>query len=132
MGPESVGISWLPLYHDMGLIGAWLTLLLHGVPLVVMSPLAFLTRPERWLQAISKHRGTITAAPNFAYELCVRKISDKAMEGVDLSSMRVMHERSGAGESGNAGALRAAIWEVWIPKRGDAAGLWTGGGIAGA
>ncbi len=90
LGPESVGISWLPLYHDMGLIGAWLTLLLHGVPLVVMSPLAFLTRPERWLQAISKHRGTITAAPNFAYELCVRKVSDKSLEGVDLSSMRVM------------------------------------------
>lgn len=85
-----VGISWLPLYHDMGLIGAWLTLLLHGVPLVVMSPLAFLTRPERWLQAMSKHKGTITAAPNFAYELCVRKIPDKALEGVDLSSMRVV------------------------------------------
>ncbi len=90
MGPGDVGISWLPLYHDMGLIGAWLTLLLHGVPLVVMSPLAFLTRPERWLQAMSKHKGTITAAPNFAYELCVRKISDKAMAGVDLSSMRVV------------------------------------------
>jgi len=90
MGPGSVGISWLPLYHDMGLIGAWLTLLLHGVPLAVMSPLAFLTRPERWLQAMSKHRGTITAAPNFAYELCVRKVTDKAMEGVDLSSMRVV------------------------------------------
>jgi fatty-acyl-CoA synthase len=90
LGPEDVGISWLPLYHDMGLIGAWLTLLMHGVPLAVMSPLAFLTRPERWLQAMSKHRGTITAAPNFAYELCVRKISDKAMEGVDLSSMRVV------------------------------------------
>lgn len=88
MGPGDVGISWLPLYHDMGLIGAWLTLLLHGVPLVVMSPLAFLTRPERWLQAISRHKGTITAAPNFAYELCVRKVSEKAMEGVDLSSMR--------------------------------------------
>jgi len=90
LGPSDVGISWLPLYHDMGLIGAWLTLLLQGIPLVVMSPLAFLTRPERWLQAMSKHRGTITAAPNFAYELCVRKISDKAMEGVDLSSMRVV------------------------------------------
>jgi fatty-acyl-CoA synthase len=90
LGPDDVGISWLPLYHDMGLIGAWLTLLMHGVPLVVMSPLAFLTRPERWLQAMSKHKGTITAAPNFAYELCVRKISDKAMEGVDLSSMRVV------------------------------------------
>ena len=90
MGPKDVGISWLPLYHDMGLIGAWLTLLLNGVPLVVMSPLAFLTRPERWLQAMSKHRGTIAAAPNFAYELCVRKIPDKALEGVDLSSMRVL------------------------------------------
>jgi fatty-acyl-CoA synthase len=88
LGPADVGISWLPLYHDMGLIGAWLTLLLHGLPLVVLSPLAFLTRPERWLQAFSKHRGTITAAPNFAYELCVRKISDKAMEGVDLRSWR--------------------------------------------
>ena len=86
--PSDVGVSWLPLYHDMGLIGAWLTLMLHGVPLVVMSPLAFLTRPERWLQAISKHKGTVTAAPNFAYELCVRKISDKAMGGVDLSSWR--------------------------------------------
>ena len=88
MGPNDVGVSWLPLYHDMGLIGAWLTLLLHGVPLVVMSPLAFLTRPERWLQAVSKYKGTIGAAPNFAFELCVRKISDKAMEGVDLSSWR--------------------------------------------
>jgi len=88
MGPSDVGVSWLPLYHDMGLIGAWLTLFLHGVPLVVMSPLAFLTRPERWLQAVSKHKGTIGAAPNFAFELCVRKISDKAMEGVDLSSWR--------------------------------------------
>ena len=88
MGPGDVGISWLPLYHDMGLIGAWLTLLLYGVPLVVLSPLAFLTRPERWLQAISKHRGTITAAPNFAYELCVRKVSEKAMEGVDLGSLK--------------------------------------------
>jgi fatty-acyl-CoA synthase len=85
---EDVGVSWLPLYHDMGLIGAWLTLMLHGVPLVVMSPLAFLTRPERWLQTISKYKCTISAAPNFAYELCVRKISDKAMEGVDLSSWR--------------------------------------------
>jgi fatty-acyl-CoA synthase len=88
LGPSDVGVSWLPLYHDMGLIGAWLTLLLNGVPLVVMSPLAFLTRPERWLQTISKYKGTIAAAPNFAYELCVRKISDKAMEGVDLSSWR--------------------------------------------
>jgi fatty-acyl-CoA synthase len=88
LGPDDVGISWLPLYHDMGLIGAWLSLLYFGIPLVVMSPLAFLTRPERWLQAFHKHRGTITAAPNFAYELCVRKIADKDIKGVDLSSWR--------------------------------------------
>jgi len=88
MTSEDVGISWLPLYHDMGLIGAWLTLLHFGTPLSVMSPLAFLTRPERWLWALHNHRGTITAAPNFAYELCVRKIADKDIEGLDLSSMR--------------------------------------------
>ena len=88
MTSEDVGISWLPLYHDMGLIGAWLTLLHYGTPLCVMSPLAFLTRPERWLQAFHKHRGTISAAPNFAYELCVRKIADKDIDGVDLSSWR--------------------------------------------
>jgi fatty-acyl-CoA synthase len=88
ISPDDVGASWLPLYHDMGLIGAWLTLMLHGLPLAVMSPLAFLTRPERWLQAVSKYRATLGAAPNFAYELCVRKIPDEAMKGVDLSSWR--------------------------------------------
>lgn len=88
LGPGDVGISWLPLYHDMGLIGAWLTLLHFGVPLAVMSPLAFLTRPERWLQEFKKHRGTIAAAPNFAYELCVRKIAEKDLEGLDLSTWR--------------------------------------------
>jgi acyl carrier protein len=88
LGRSDVGVSWLPLYHDMGLIGAWLTLLLYGIPLVVMSPLLFLTRPERWLQAFHRHKGTIAAAPNFAYELCVRKVSEKAMEGIDLSSWR--------------------------------------------
>jgi len=88
LGPADVGVTWLPLYHDMGLIGAWLTLYLYGVPVVVMSPLAFLTRPERWLHAFSKHKGTVAAAPNFAYELCVRKISDKAIEEIDLSSWR--------------------------------------------
>ena len=86
--PDDVVVSWLPLYHDMGLIGAWLAPLVFGVPLVVMSPLAFLARPERWLRAIDRHRGTLSPAPNFAYELCVRKIPDKDLEGLDLSSWR--------------------------------------------
>jgi fatty-acyl-CoA synthase len=89
MGPQDAGVSWLPLYHDMGLIGAWLTLLYYGIPLAVMSPIAFLTRPERWLRAIHKHRATMSTAPNFAYELCVRKIADKDLEGLDLSSWRI-------------------------------------------
>jgi 1-acyl-sn-glycerol-3-phosphate acyltransferase len=86
--PSDVAVTWLPLYHDMGLIGAWLTPLHFGIPVAVMSPLAFLTRPEKWLHAFHKHRGTISAAPNFAYELCVRKIADKDIQGVDLCSWR--------------------------------------------
>jgi fatty-acyl-CoA synthase len=86
--PDDVVVSWLPLYHDMGLIGAWLAPLFFGVPVVVMSPLAFLARPARWLHAIDRHRGTLSPAPNFAYELCIRKIADQELDGLDLSSWR--------------------------------------------
>lgn len=95
MGPafkvtsEDVFVSWLPLYHDMGLIGAWFGALYFAMPLVLMSPLAFLARPARWLQAISRHRGTLTAAPNFAYELCARKLDDAELAGLDLRSLRL-------------------------------------------
>ncbi|HEX3372520.1 MAG TPA: AMP-binding protein, partial [Candidatus Acidoferrales bacterium] len=85
---EDVGVSWLPLYHDMGLIGAWLMPLYFGFPVVVMSPLAFLSRPAKWLRAFHRYRGTIGAAPNFAYELAAAKISDEEIQGVDLSSWR--------------------------------------------
>ncbi|EGV29520.1 1-acyl-sn-glycerol-3-phosphate acyltransferase [Thiorhodococcus drewsii AZ1] len=85
---DDVFVSWLPLYHDMGLIGAWLGSLYFGVPLISMSPLAFLARPRRWLQAIHQHRGTLSAAPNFAYELCLTRISESQMEGLDLSCWR--------------------------------------------
>ncbi len=86
--PDDVFVSWLPLYHDMGLIGAWLGSLYYGLPLVSMSPLSFLARPLRWLQAIHRHRGTLSAAPNFAYELCLARIPDTALEELDLSSWR--------------------------------------------
>lgn len=89
IGPGDACVSWLPLYHDMGLIGSWLGALYFGIPITILSPLTFLTRPERWLWAIHYHRGTHSAAPNFAYELCVRKIDDRAIEGLDLSSWRV-------------------------------------------
>ena len=85
---DDVGVSWLPLYHDMGLIGAWLMPLYFGMPVVVLSPLAFLSRPARWLRAFHRYRGTIGAAPNFAYELAAAKISDDEIQGLDLSAWR--------------------------------------------
>ena len=81
-------VSWLPLYHDMGLIGAWLGCLYFAVPLYVMSPLSFLVRPESWLWAIHRYRATLSVAPNFAYELCLNKIDDERLKGLDLSCLR--------------------------------------------
>ncbi len=86
---KDIFVSWLPLYHDMGLIGAWLGSLYYGCRLVVMSPLTFLARPERWLWAIHKHRGTLSASPNFGYEISYRRIDDKTIQGLDLSSWRL-------------------------------------------
>ncbi|NJD34217.1 MAG: AMP-binding protein, partial [Betaproteobacteria bacterium] len=86
--PADVVVSWLPLFHDMGLIGAWLGSLYHACPLVLMSPLDFLARPERWLWAIHQYRGTVTAAPNFAFELCLRHLDPDRLQGLDLSSWR--------------------------------------------
>jgi 1-acyl-sn-glycerol-3-phosphate acyltransferase len=88
--PRDVFVSWLPLYHDMGLIGAWFGSLYYGMPLVLMSPLDFLVHPARWLWAIHRYRATISAAPNFAFELCARKLKDDELEGLDLSSLRLM------------------------------------------
>jgi 1-acyl-sn-glycerol-3-phosphate acyltransferase len=83
-----VFVSWLPLYHDMGLIGAWLGSLYYAMPLVVMSPLDFLSRPARWLWAIHRYGGTLSAAPNFAYELAAARLDERELEGLDLSSWR--------------------------------------------
>src|SRR6202790_3236013 len=82
MRNDDVGVSWLPLYHDMGLIGAWLMPLFFGIPVVVLS------RPARWLRAFHLYGGTIGAAPNFAYELAASKISNDEIQGLDLSAWR--------------------------------------------
>lgn len=86
---DDVAVSWLPLYHDMGLIAMWLGSLYYGIPLVLLTPFSFLNHPEKWLWAIHYHRGTLSGAPNFAYELCVRKIEPATIEGLDLSSWRM-------------------------------------------
>ncbi|SFP73322.1 AMP-binding protein [Pseudomonas borbori] len=89
VGADDVFVSWLPMYHDMGLIGAWFGSLYYGFVLVLMSPLAFLARPLRWLETIHRYRGTLSAAPNFAYELCLGKLTDSDIQGLDLSSWRL-------------------------------------------
>ena len=86
---RDVFASWLPLYHDMGLIGAWLSCLYYGALSAVMPPLVFLANPARWLWSIHRHRATITAAPNFAYEQCLKSVRDEDIVGLDLSSLRV-------------------------------------------
>lgn len=87
--PSDIVVSWLPLYHDMGLIGSWLFSVYFGAPITILSPLSFLSRPERWLWAMHDSRGTLCPAPNFSYELCARKIPETALEGLDLGAWRV-------------------------------------------
>jgi acyl-CoA synthetase (AMP-forming)/AMP-acid ligase II len=87
--PQSRGVIWLPPYHDMGLIGGILQPLYGGLPVVLMPSLAFLQKPLRWLQAISRYQATISGGPNFAYELCIRKIKPEPKASLDLSSWEV-------------------------------------------
>ena len=83
-------VSWLPLYHDMGLIAGFLMPILSGIPLVIMSPFDWVRAPYKLLQSIAKYRGTLTWLPNFAYNFCAQKIRDRHLEGVDLSSLRAV------------------------------------------
>ncbi|HEX8539980.1 MAG TPA: AMP-binding protein, partial [Cystobacter sp.] len=91
---DPVGVSWLPLYHDMGLIGCLLSALYYPGSMVLIPPEVFLARPALWLRALSRHRGFVSPAPNFAYGLCLKRVKDAEMEGVDLSAWR--HALNGA------------------------------------
>jgi fatty-acyl-CoA synthase len=86
---EDIAVSWLPLYHDMGLIGFVLAPLYHSVPTIYLPPLLFLKRPVTWLQAFTRHKANIAYAPNFGYALCVKRIKAAELDGLDLSSWRV-------------------------------------------
>ncbi len=88
--PSDVFVSWLPLYHDMGLIGAWLGSLYFACTANILSPLTFLADPRAWLKAIARHRATLSASPNFGFELCLKRIEDADITGLDLSSLRMV------------------------------------------
>jgi acyl-CoA synthetase (AMP-forming)/AMP-acid ligase II len=107
-GRQGNGVFWLPTYHDMGLIGGILNPVFAGLPCVLMSPLAFLQKPIRWLQAITRYRTTISGGPNFAYELCIQKVSDQQLEELDLSSWDIAFN--------GAEPIRAATLEAFIER----------------
>jgi fatty-acyl-CoA synthase len=90
LNPKDVIVSWLPLYHDMGLIAGFLQPILSGIKLVLMSPFEWVRAPQRLFQAVSTYRGTLTWLPNFAYNFCTQKVRERHLEGVDLSSWRAV------------------------------------------
>jgi fatty-acyl-CoA synthase len=90
LAPDDVIVSWLPLYHDMGLIAGFLMPVLEGIPLVLLSPFDWVRAPYKLLQAVSRYRGTLSWLPNFAYNFCAQKVRDRDLEGVDLSSWRAV------------------------------------------
>ena len=120
---RDVTVNWLPLYHDMGLIGALLATVAFPGPLVLIPPDLFLARPAVWLRAIGRHRGTISAAPNFAFALCLRRIQTDDLTGTDLSSWRMAINgaepispailRRFAERFGPLGFVSSALWPVY-------------------
>jgi acyl-CoA synthetase (AMP-forming)/AMP-acid ligase II len=123
---DTVGVGWVPHYHDMGLVGQFLEPLYLGCGYVFTSPITFIKRPVLWLELITRYRGTITVAPNFGYELALRRISDRQLEGLDLSSLTVV--KNGA-EPVRAATLEALTErfgpigfrpEMWMPCYGMA------------
>jgi fatty-acyl-CoA synthase len=106
-----IAVSWLPLFHDMGLVGIALGALYSVRPAVIMTPHAFVKRPAEWLRTITRHRATISFAPNFAYDLCVRRVKDRDLEGLDLSAWRV----AGCGAEPIHAPTLAAFAEKFAP-----------------
>lgn len=88
--PGTVGVGWVPHHHDMGLVGQFLQPLYLGCRYVFTSPITFIKRPVLWLELITRYRGTVTVAPNFGYELALRRVTDRQLDGLDLSSLRVV------------------------------------------
>jgi 8-amino-7-oxononanoate synthase len=107
---SDIGMSWLPTYHDMGLVGGIINPIYAGIPSIHMSPMAFLHRPVRWLRAITKHGVTITGGPNFAFDICTKKVADDEMAGLDLSRWKLAYN--------GAENIRPSTLERFVEKFG--------------
>jgi amino acid adenylation domain-containing protein len=112
---EDVFVSWAPPFHDMGLIGGLLQPLHSGAMLVLMTPEAFLERPVRWLEAMSRYRGAISGGPDFAYRLCVERIRPSQMQGLDLSHWRIAYSGAEPVRHDTLEAFKAAFCPFGLP-----------------
>ena len=92
ISPDDISVTWLPVFHDMGLTNGIIQPMYGGRECILMPPQSFLQRPVRWLQAVSKYKATISGGPNFAYELCARKITPEQRTGLDLSSWKLAYD----------------------------------------
>ncbi|WP_325437736.1 non-ribosomal peptide synthase/polyketide synthase [Pseudomonas nitroreducens] len=126
IGDDDVIVSWLPLFHDMGLIGGLLQPIYSGIECVLMSPRYFLERPRRWLEAIARFGGTVSGGPDFAYRLCCERVNEAALEGLDLSKWRVAF--SGSEPIRPDTLERFAAW--FAPAQFDASSFYACYGLA--
>ena len=115
---ESSVFGWLPLHHDMGLIGTVLHPVFMGIPCVLMSPAHFIERPIRWLRALSRYRSTISGGPNFAFDLCVRRTSIEERASLDLSAWTVAFNGAEPVRPADAAPLRVGVLRRRIQPRG--------------
>ena len=122
---SDVVVSWLPLYHDMGLIGCWLGSLYYGALAILMPPLSFLADPMAWLWTVHRHRATITAGPNFAFELCLKVARDSALDRLWTSgSLRAVMNGAEPVSPGTIRRFQERFAPLRVPARSDEAGLW--------
>lgn len=124
--PETTVVSWLPFYHDLGLMGSVMLPLVEGVHAVLMSPMAFLAKPARWMQQLARNTSPYTGGPNFAYELAARRTSDEDMAGLDLGHV---HTFCFGAERVHAATLRRLV-ERFAPFNLRATALKPGYGLA--
>ncbi|MFD9130723.1 AMP-binding protein [Kitasatospora sp. NPDC059571] len=116
-GPDDVAVTWVPLHHDMGLVTGLLRPLFSGYPSVLMAPEAFARHPGRWLSAITAHGGTLSSAPDFAYALCTRKVTDRELAALDLRTWRVARSAGEVVRAATADRFTARFAAAGLPPR---------------
>ena len=117
LNPETSGVTWLPAFHDMGLIGNLLQAVATGLDLTMLPPVAFVQKPIRWLRAISRYQAYISGGSNFAFELCARSIAPEDCAGLDLSSWKVAYIGSEPVSAETLGEFVRRVRPVWLSPR---------------